>query len=235
MAQVFVRDNMSPTHLWSARLFAEQCSERENALVAAGKLSFDGPHRSLAVATVFSAVAFLEAYVNEVYRDATHVCEGGPGDVRYRLQGLSEENITRLASKWTTDIWPTSGAGESYGLPKKYQSALKCVGQPRFNEETDLLFIDTRSLIQLRNALVHFTPETFEIREPHQLEALLRDRFEPSPIHGDPWYPNKCLGAGLSRWAYKQSIDFVTDWVRRMGLDRDPIAEMEMLPPPAQL
>lgn len=75
------------------------------------------------------------------------------------------------------------------------------------------------SLIQLRNALVHFTPESIDVADRDgRMEKRLRGKFADSPFSADPWYPNGCLGAGIAQWFYELVTEFVKDWIGRMGL-----------------
>jgi hypothetical protein len=55
-----IRDYMASQHLWTARREAWLCRKREDQLLNDGNL--DRRHRSHAIAAVFSAVAFLEAF-----------------------------------------------------------------------------------------------------------------------------------------------------------------------------
>ena len=81
-------------------------------------------------------------------------------------------------------------------------------------------------LIDLRNALVHFTPQwwhddgTGEAKFVAALRGKLAGRENRQPI-GEPWYPNKVLGAGCADWACGSAIAFARDWHGRMGLTHD--------------
>lgn len=233
-AQVLARQYFAASHLWAARYYAEQTGLREKALVAAEHQTIDTLHRAHAVSTVFAAVSFLEAYINELYQDASHTAAGRIGDISSRLHGLPQEAQQKLASKWDDEIWPASQGNEPYGLTKKYQSALKCANKGRYDEATDDQFVDITSLIRLRNRLVHFTPESIDVADrDFDMEKRLRGKFADSPFPADPWYMNGCLGAGLAQWSHELVTKFVKDFIGRIGLARDLDTALAEVQPPA--
>lgn len=73
-AEVKIRQYFATQHLWSARPFARVCGVLEDALSANGNDTPNFRHRSLAIGPVFSAGAFLGAFVNEVLQDAAVGC-----------------------------------------------------------------------------------------------------------------------------------------------------------------
>lgn len=233
-ASVVARQYFAAPHLWAARYYAQQARLRENALLRAGHPTIDTLHRAHVVSAVFAAVSFLEAYINELYQDASHAEAGGVGDMSSRLSGLTREGQQDLAKRWNDKIWPQSKGDDSYRLQSKYQGALK--EGNRYNECSEQIFVDITSLIQLRNALVHFTPESIDVADRDgRMEKRLRGKFADSPFSADPWYLNGCLGAGLAQWSYELVTEFVKDWIGRMGLERDLDAELAGVLPPAEL
>ena len=148
-----IRDYMAVHHLWAAQRWARMCDEAESKLVADGNNEMDFGHRSLAVAAIMSSVAFLEAFINEFYADAA-----SPGAVTYRTEGLSAAVLAQVAQSWAD--------GETPGQPDKapkvlrlYRHALHCAQAPGFDTGRDP-YRSAVLLIQLRNTLVHFVPET---------------------------------------------------------------------------
>ena len=63
------RRSLALQHLWSALHNARLCRDLEAQLV--GNVPFHIQHRASAINAVLSAVAFVEALVNEVFQDAT--------------------------------------------------------------------------------------------------------------------------------------------------------------------
>lgn len=233
-ASVVARQYFAAPHLWAARYYAGQARLREDALLRAGHQTIDTLHRAHVVSAVFAAASFLEAYINELYQDASDAEEGGVGDMSSRLSGLTREHQRDLAKRWEDKIWPQSKGDDSYRLQNKYQGALK--KSNRYNECSEQIFVDITSLIQLRNALVHFTPESIDVADRDgRMEKRLRGKFADSPFPADPWYLNGCLGAGLAQWSYELVTEFVKDWIGRMGLDRDLDAELVGVLPPTEL
>jgi hypothetical protein len=51
-------------------------------------------------------------------------------------------------------------------------------------------------------------------------EPSSRERENQQPI-GEPWFPNKALGAACADWACSSVITFARDWHGRMGLTFD--------------
>lgn len=211
-----IRDYMAVHHLWAAQRWARMCDEAESKLVADGNNEMDFGHRSLAVAAIMSSVAFLEAFINEFYADAA-----SPGAVTYRTEGLSAAVLAQVAQSWAD--------GETPGQPDKvpkvlrlYRHALHCAQAPGFDTGGDP-YQSAVLLIQLRNTLVHFVPETHAHDSVHKLETGLRKRFDENrqAIGGVPWYSTRALGSGCARWAYKAAMALVDDWQRRMCLAHD--------------
>ena len=63
-----VREYFAATHLWSAEYTAEQCLRREQELLSIRHQGVDLRQRSLCVASVFSAVAFLRLWSTKSVR-----------------------------------------------------------------------------------------------------------------------------------------------------------------------
>lgn len=223
-ATVAVRNYLAVQHLWSAQRSARMCDERETELVAAGEINVDLGHRADAINAVLSAVAFLEAFVNETFSDAAE-----PGGSKYRTDGLSVDAVAQMAQFWTGGAVPVER-----GMPvlRKYQLALLCAGASP---------LDTGSgpaqavgvLIELRNALVHFMPKTQDVASAHKLEKDLRPRITPNrQAIGAPWYPNSALASGCARWACEVAMGLVDEWQKRMGLVYDYRNSLHDMPTP---
>lgn len=88
-------------------------------------------------------------------------------------------------------------------------------------------------LIKLRNALVHFKPETIDSEAEHKLEKQLRPliRENQQPV-GNPWFPNKLFGAGLAEWACASALSFADEWSTRVGLTNSFLTELASFPKP---
>ena len=71
------------------------------------------------------------------------------------------------------------------------------------------MFQDVAKLIQLRNALLHFEPETIihrsatetAQRDTHRMEQAFKGKFPVNPIAGagNPFWPESALGTRVRR------------------------------------
>jgi len=168
---------------------------------------------------VLSAVAFLEGYVNETLEDLVDkdVAPSSP-----RTAGIPETTVTTVRRLW-------KGADSvERGLKtlQKYQIILACAHKELLDNSSEP-FQSVDVIIRLRNALVHFRPEWQWVGEDNHekkfLETLkqkLRGRENQQAI-GDPWYPNKALGAGCADWACDSSFDLVKEFHGCLGLTSD--------------
>jgi hypothetical protein len=158
------------------------------------------------------SVASLEALSNEILVDAR---DGHPT----ALQGLSSaqvDEIEKLSRLPQTD---------RLTLLEKYEAIhLMLLGEdiPRGEEPYQSAFL----LIRLRNALVHFFPESLPATgstgeaELHRLERSLKGRFPENPriSAGNPWYPDRALGAGCATWAVSSTRAFAKAFCERVSL-----------------
>jgi len=106
---VFMRGYFSTQHLWSTEHFIRLAAELEAAHT--GEARFSIRHRSYVLGTGGEAVAFLEAFVDELFQDAANVTKAGPvPGTAVRLGGLSDELVRLMAVYWnSTDEGTVSG------------------------------------------------------------------------------------------------------------------------------
>lgn len=218
--RILSRTYFSVIHLESAVLFAETCKGLEDSFSGSYQLS-DYPSLksdgSYALASVISAVGFLEATINEVFADSG--------------QNTGELNVAdssaRARIKVFNDQFNSSKTGPS--VLNKYQLALACVTGTSFDRGRAPMQ-DVGLLIDLRNALVHATPETVvlssaentEERTIQKLEAQLTGKFTPNKFlgaSGNEFFPSKCLGAGCAKWAVKSAFDMASRFFQEIGLE----------------
>ena len=183
-------------------------------------------HASYVTASILSAVAFLESTINEFYYVAN--------DKVLETKRMPEEYRDKLSALWTVERF-RKGAK----ILEKYQSALKLLNLKQFDEGKDP-FQSVNLLIDLRNALVHYRPETTVIRpnpsnyQISYLERKLRNKFKPNPFVPKfpvypssqpsrtadyPFFPERCLGYGCAKWASISCLSFVNDFFGRINLD----------------
>jgi hypothetical protein len=215
------RHYVAGQHLWSARHHARLCTKLEAEHM--GKTPFDIQHRAYAVNAVLSAVVFLEALVNETFQDAA---DGHAS----RIAPLDDRCIALMG-----EFWNASEAGGRYvGILDKYQMALLFADRPRLDPGA-APYQDARLLIGIRNRLVHFRPAFKSAGEESKEEAQLKGKFEQNALMagmGNPWFPDKCLGAGCARWSWKTSLALADEWTKRLGIPRPYQADNDRWPQP---
>ena len=166
---LLIRHYLSGNHIQASAQFARLCKGEETAYQQDGDLdAVFARHRSYALGAVIMSVAFLEAVINEIFADATQL-----GTSSRVPDGFAKP----LATAWEDD---SLRRGETLG---KYEAALDtcgCIAPPKGRGTWQ----EAKMLFDLRNALVHFTPETqmsTGSRAPtdprHPLESALLGRF----------------------------------------------------------
>ena len=197
-------------HLVGAALFTRKALEIEcthEEIVGSGELEW--AHRAYVTSAVLSASASLEATINEVYLGTPH---GDPT----AMEKTDPRFAIGLVRNWRRL--------ERRPILRKYQEALGFAEVSKFSEG-DFLYEEVDSLIQLRNALVHYKPEWNTDQKQHkELGDALEGRFEPNPFTGpnDAFFPKKCLGHGCAEWAVQSSLAFMNEFFRRVGLPTMP-------------
>jgi hypothetical protein len=207
--RIAMRNYFSTYLLWSAQHSAGQAQAIEHAHT--GDSRFDIKHRAYVLTAVISAACFVEAMVNELFQDA-HDSHGTTGDGYIApLSSRTRESM----GEW----WESSGQGFEKVL-EKYQLLLDFAGKPRLDKGKQPLQ-DAHLLVDLRNTLVHYRPETIAADVVHRLYTRLHPKnFADNALmagSGNPWWPDHALGAGCAEWAYgagKALTDRVSDELR---------------------
>jgi hypothetical protein len=199
------RDGLYRQHIYSAHHFAETAHAMESRDPEEISQEERWWHRAYVSGAVFTTAAFLEASINELYRE---------------LQDLTQSGQQRLPPRANTlllRVWP-----EVVGSPilHKYQVALSIADADSYDESKPP-FVDADSLIRLRGALLNGIPEWDDSKGKHRtLEKRLRAKFPPNALVSSEvsWFPDRCLGAGCARWAVRTAQTFSDDFCRRMGI-----------------
>ena len=205
-----MRFYISSHHHFAASHFLELAREIEES--HDGRPIFDIKHRAYVTNSIFSSVAFMEAAINETFQDATDEHRGS-------LAPLNIETKTNMASFWEI----AEGRNRSaISILDKYQTALLLADKPRFNEAL-LPFKDARTLIEIRNELMHYKPESLGGSKTHKLEKKLKDqgKFPPNRLMagaGNPFFPDHCLGFGCAEWGLNISKSFVDHFFRELDI-----------------
>lgn len=192
------RTNFGVSHLLSAATFSRRLAELE-AENAGKKLGpFWQDVLANATAAVFTCVAGLESYVNELYADHAIVFP----EVRAQLMAK---------------IW---GLYEQKPLLDKYELAL-LIKQVEPLDAGAPPYQDVAILIKLRNALVHFKPEWFDEQKAHAtLSKNLQGKIQLSPLFdpAEPLFPRGWASHSCARWAVDSVTAFILEFERRAGL-----------------
>lgn len=203
--------SFSANHLQAALFFALG----SHAIEQARDRNRETENRTMVLGAIAFSVAFLEATVNECFILAS---EPGPFD---RLQQTHREALRA--------VWNDST--EHLSLVSKFELALAVCRLPPF-EKGKAPYQDAAALVRLRNAVVHYRDGWRTQDEPHDLEALLKNKFKPNQltlqVRPNEFFPTHCLSYGCARWAAFSAMAFADEFYRR--LDITPHYQRSVLP-----
>lgn len=216
-ATVASRQYLSTLHLWSSEHAAKQCAAREAELIGVAHYTID--HRSLAINAVLSAVAFLEALGNEVFQDAADRYRGEHKSPR--INPLSDQVVARLG-----EFWHACKDGDKYvSVLDKLQMALLLADCQQLNAGAAPMQ-DAGYLIKIRNDVTHHRPVSRvhgEEDRKYKNDGIAK-RFPENQLMAhspmNPWFPDRCLGAGCAAWAAATARAVADEWTSRLALPR---------------
>lgn len=213
--QISSRHYFSILHVQAAALFAREAAAIEQAYSGNYEPEVWTRDQWYVIGSVVSSAAFLEALINEVFADAAERHSGAKS-------GLSDAEREILGDLWRLGVPRTA----RYSVLDKFRICLSLLRRHPFDEGSQS-FQDVARLIKLRNALIHFEPETINHpsgtktaqRDTHRMERLFRGKFPLNPIAGagNPFWPDKCLGHGCAAWGVGATIIFGDEFFRRLG------------------
>jgi hypothetical protein len=190
----------------AAEFFSKQARQLEDSLASPTEAQ-RSEHRAYVLGAIFTATAFLEAFINELYLSAV---DGSPSSEF----GLENTNAEAMAKEWRNkedDLW---------SLLDKYKKALSCCKIAAY-EESNSPFKEASDLVYLRNSVTHYKPEWDDsLRKHANIAARLQGQFPENrfALPNQAFFPHRCLGAGCAAWASSASLSFATDFKSRMGL-----------------
>ncbi|MFA4824902.1 MAG: hypothetical protein WC593_07055 [Methanoregula sp.] len=214
------RDCFSVRYIQSAALLCQLAFAIEQEYRGAKEVPADLQlrHEVFILNSVLSSVTFLESTINELYADVA--------DEAYFFSDEKHEALLRLIC----EKWKNEKNFDRAPLLNKYQKILLIAGKPPFDED-DPAFANLRSLIEIRNHLMHYKREWVVIGESGSRETLeettggkfeknLRKKFATNPFaqKKQPFFPDKCLGHGCAEWAVVNSLIFTDEFFRRLDL-----------------
>lgn len=218
---------LSIGHLKNAAHFARLTGEIERYTEFSWGI-FD-PHEAYAMGAVLSSVAFLEAAVNELYSDAAD--DSHPSEIMRSIGEGYAMKMPKDVRGLLAGLWGTERFRIGARTLEKYEIALRTAGAAGFDTGAQP-YQDVALLIQLRNALIHFEPQSHHQGEdePTRFERRLRGKFPLNPLAAPPinplgkdpllpFLPDKCLGYGCAVWALESSVAFTQEFFSGMGLE----------------
>jgi hypothetical protein len=208
------RAYLSISHIQSAALFARLAASIENNCKQRTPELFQ-EHQSYVIGAIFLSVSFLEAVINELFADSADDGEAA--------KQLDPRTKTLMASLWKLGVPRRAG----YPILRKYQIALLLNNRKMFERSLPPCE-DVTLLVMLRNALVHYEPETvitFSDADPNlvtmqKFAKKLRGRFALNhmTVEADAFFPDRCLSYGCAKWAVASSLRFADEFFLTMGL-----------------
>jgi hypothetical protein len=198
--------NFAWQHLRAASIFRERLVALETEHAGQPFGNFFEEIRSYGSACILSAVASLESLINELF--IAH-------NSRLRAQ----------LHDFESEFWGKNGI-ERKPILKKYQLALEMLGQPRLDESVSP-YRDAWSLIELRNALVHYKPTWDPARQCSvELIEVLEGKFLPSPFldEGADFVSMKCMSASCAGWVIATTVGLINEFDSRTNLDKGKMA-----------
>ena len=228
-AITITRQYLSHSHILAAAYFARQSAriEREHGSKGWIEVNKSGAfiqHRAYVMGAIFSAVAFLEATINELFLDtvAENDIDVGiaSGELPWYHRGrkprgpytaLPNALRSQMAQQWQQEVRKLKPL-------LRFQRALQVAGKDPYHKGRPP-YQDVDLLMRLRNALIHYEVEWVQAGE-HRIENALRGRFPLNPFFPEDldntFYPDKCLGHGCAKWAVHSSLEFADSFHDRL-------------------
>lgn len=224
--RVVMRSYLSTHHLWGAYHLADLAKKIEDEHT--GRSKFDWTHRAYTIGAITGSVAFLEAAINEIYKDAAD-------EHQSYLISLSQEKLEKLRLIWEL----TEGRNKHVNILDKYQFALKYLGHEPI-ECGRVLLENAQLVIELRNALIHYKPETGWSGDQSKFEAKLArkliGKYSTNKLFegaGNRFFPDHCLGYGCCMWTIDSVKGFADEVFRRIDISPNYQQVLPVVPNPS--
>ena len=157
---------------------------------------------------MLSVVVFLEALVNETFQDAA---DGNAS----RIAPLDHRCIELMGEFWN------SPKGRRAGVLRKFQKALLLADRKQLNPDA----------APSQNAKLLIDPQPSRAFPAGMDDGWGGNRGRSTSQGqvcenalmagmGNPWFPDKCLGAGCAQWSWKTSLALADEWTKRLGILR---------------
>ncbi len=194
------KSNYAVQHMIAATQFSRICGEVQQENIGKAYGPFFDVLRANVSATIMLCVAALESNINEYLSDPASLFPEVPDSARDEFVELLE---------------PVS-------ILDKYQRTLSFKGVEAFSEGEEP-YQSVKTLITLRNELVHFHPEWHDEQVRHRkIGQKLEGKFEFSPFLAEgsaPIFPMRFISHGCTQWAVNSSIAFMNTFSSMIVLD----------------
>jgi hypothetical protein len=200
-----MESHLSRQYLWAAEFFTSKADDIEQHGLTTDS-TIVSEHRSFVSGAIFSAVAFLEASVNEFFKELTE------------KQTIYSAVINERARRVLRILWNvTEGGNHSpFAILDKYELILKFCEKVAFERRAQP-YKDVGLVLQLRDALTHCKAGA----EQHKFLKEVRSRFKENRLlsagEGD-YLPDKCLGSSCARWVVKSVKKFADEFFWKLGV-----------------
>ena len=208
------RHYLSISHIQGADVLARLAAKVEDEYDGKWSDQLFHEHRAYVMGSVFAAIAFLEATINELFADAVDYPDG--------VKQLDEKAQVLMAGM--SRIWAEKAP---FSMLEKFQIAVILAGKKEFDKGQSPCQ-DVASVVKLRNALVHYDPKwitTISDADPEavtvqELEPRLQGKFSCNPLSGkaNAFFPDRCLSHGCAQWAISSCLTFADEFFSRIGM-----------------
>jgi len=179
---------LSLQHIQSACLFARRSGQIEKEYDGNFSTELLTEYWAYVTASIFTAVSFLEATINELFADA---------EEKYSENPLDSNTKALMADKWKS-----ISEKRRTTMMDKFDIALTVAGKPIFNpEENDGT---TASMITTKKKFIKGLIRKFPT--------------SPLMSKNNPFFPDKCLSYGCARWAVESSLAYSDWFYARLGV-----------------
>lgn len=209
--RIGIRSYMSGGMLRTAQRFANLAQTIEDEHPGDWQSLHVEEHRDYVTSSVLNSALFLEAMINELFTDALE--DHGAKNDGY-IAPLAEKTRTLMKGWWEE-------SGDMGKTLSKYQILLLFAEQPKLNRG-ESPYQAASLLLELRNRIVHYKPETAYGDVRHTLEDKLKDKFEDNALVTSPssnWWPDRALGAGCAKWAHESAKAFTDEVSKRLIIE----------------
>ncbi len=190
---------MGVPHLLSAAVLCRRVGDLEAEHTAKEFSEFWHDIFANASGAVFTSIASMESYANELFIDHKTVFPELRVEVMAKLWELFEQKPTL----------------------EKFEFALLIKNAPAFDRGASP-YQDVSAIIRLRNGLIHFKPEWSSEQEEHaKISAILKHRATLSPFFPgtEPLFPSGWTSHATVKWVVQSVLTFMLEFEQRAKIE----------------